>query len=97
MGLDVDRALGLDVDLALGLDVDLALGLDMALGLDVDRDLGLDALLETRRNKQKRPIEETVIACGSTYLILLVRLNSVLNRLGRFLAQSIASRLVSGL
>jgi hypothetical protein len=91
LGLDVDMALGLDVDLALGLDVDLALG------LDVDRDLGLDALLETRRNKQKRPIEETVIACGSTYLILLVRLNSLLNRLGRFLAQSIASRLVSGL
>ena len=81
----------------MGLDVDMALGLGLALGLDVDRDLGLDALLETRRNKQKRPIEETVIARGSTYLILLVRLNSVLNRLGRFLAQSIASRLVSGL
>jgi hypothetical protein len=90
-------ALGLDVDLALGLGLALGLDVDLALGLDVDRDLGLDALLETRRNKQKRPIEETVIACGSTYLILLVRLNSVLNRLGRFLAQSIASRLVSGL
>ena len=75
--------------MALGLDVDLALGLGLA--------LGLDALLETRRNKQKRPIEETVILLGSTYLTLLVRLNSVLNRFGRFLAQSIASRLVSGL
>jgi hypothetical protein len=63
----------------------------------MDLPLGLDALLETRRNKQKRPIEETVIASGSTYLILLVRLNSVLNRLGRILTQSIASRLVSGL
>ena len=75
--------------MALGLDVDLVLGLGLA--------LGLDALLETRRNKQKRPIEETVILLGSTYLTLLVRLNSVLNRFGRFLAQSIASRLVSGL
>ena len=33
---------------------------------------------------------------GSTYLILLVRLNNVLNRLGRFLAESIATKLVSG-
>jgi hypothetical protein len=87
LGLDVDLVLGLG--LALGLDVDLVLGLGLA--------LGLDALLETRRNKQKRPIEETVILLGSTYLTLLVRLNSVLNRFGRFLAQSIASRLVSGL
>ena len=39
--------------MALGLDVDLVLGLGLA--------LGLDALLETRRNKQKRPIEETVV------------------------------------
>jgi hypothetical protein len=55
----------------LGLDVDLVLGLGLA--------LGLDALLETRRNLQKRPIEETVNLLGSTYLTLLVRLNSVLD------------------
>jgi hypothetical protein len=55
------RNMALDVDLALGLGLALGLDVDLHLGLDVDRDLGLDALLETRRNKQKRPIEETVI------------------------------------
>ncbi len=51
----------------------------------------------TRCNKQNREMEETVIVDGSTYLILLVLLNIELNLLGRFLMQSIASKLVSGL
>jgi hypothetical protein len=51
----------------------------------------------TRRNKQNRETEETIMFVGSTYLILLVRLNIELNLLGRFLMQSIASKLVSGL
>jgi hypothetical protein len=51
----------------------------------------------TRRNKQNRETEETVINSGSTYLILFVRLNNALIRLGRFLTHSIASKLVSGL
>jgi hypothetical protein len=89
--------MALGLELGLGLDALLGLGLDLGLGLALGLGLDLDALLETRRNKQKRPIEDTFIAWGSTYLILLVRLNSVLNRLGRFLTQSIASRLVSGL
>ena len=58
--------------------------------------LALDVRL-TRRNAQEREIDETVIELGSTYLILLVRLNMALILLGRCLAQSIASKLVSGL
>jgi len=60
--------------------------------------LGL-ALAErlTRRSVQEREIDEIVMELGSTYLILVVRLNKVLNRLGRFLTESIASKLVSGL
>jgi hypothetical protein len=58
--------------------------------------LALDVRL-TRRNAQEREIDETVIELGSTYLILLVRLNMALILLGRRLAESIASNLVSGL
>ena len=58
--------------------------------------LALDVRL-TRRNVQEREIDETVIELGSTYLILLVRLNMALILLGRCLAQSVASKLVSGL
>jgi hypothetical protein len=68
-------------------------GLDLALGVAL---FGLLAA-PTRRNKQNRETEETIMFIGSTYLILLVRLNIALNPLGRFLMQSIASKLVSGL
>jgi hypothetical protein len=61
--------------------------------------LGLDAPrgIVTRRNKQNREMEDTVIDSGSTYLTLLVRLNNLLNLLGRFLEHSTASKLVAGL
>lgn len=87
--LDDDVILGLELDLDLGLELDL----DLGLGLEPSARL----VAPTRRNTQKREIDETIIELGSTYLILLVRLNNVLNLLGRFLTQSIASKLVSGL
>jgi hypothetical protein len=75
--------------------LDIALGV-APLGL-APLGLGLDLTLGVRRNKQNRETEETVINPGSTYLILFVRLNNVLIRLGRFLTHSIAINLVSGL
>ena len=79
------------------LGVETPLGLDALLGLDAP--LGLDALLDatTRRNKQPPETEDTIMDSGATYLSLLVRLNTVLNLLGRFLTQSTASNPVTGL
>ena len=75
------------------------LGLALARGvapLGLRPGLALARGVPTRRNKQLIETEDTVMCDGSTYLILLVRLNNVLNRLGRFLAESIATKLVSG-
>jgi hypothetical protein len=94
--------LGLDLDLGVapfGLDLDLGVapfGLDLDLGV-APFGLALDLESPTRRNKQNREMDDTIMLDGSTYLILLVRLNIVLSLLGRFLIQSIASKLVSGL
>jgi hypothetical protein len=79
----------------LGLEVPL--GLDVPLGLEVPSGLDLDALWVTRRNKQPREMEDTVMDSGSTYLSVWVRLNHVLNLLGRFLELSTASNFVAGL
>jgi hypothetical protein len=104
----LNEALGVEVPVyarlvaLLGLDAPLGLdalfGLDAPFGLDA-APLGLDALrgIVTRRNKQNREMEDTVIDPGSTYLTLLVRLNNLLNLLGRFLEHSTASKLVTGL
>ena len=72
------------------------LGLALAFGV---APLGLALAREapTRRNKQSREMDDTVMCDGSTYLIFWVRLKMVLTRLGRFLAQSTATKLVSGL
>jgi hypothetical protein len=99
LGVALNEAFGVETPLGLDalLDLDIPLGLDESLG--VEAPLGLDALREmlARRNKQNREMEDTFMESGSTYLILLVRLNNRLNRLGRFLEHSTASKLVSGL